>query len=271
MLICYNDDYFERLWCCFELAARASSGSHIVMLPLWRAPVLLALIAGIFAGHVAEYICIMKVGADATEYFIPVSVTFHLIPFVFILEMSIRASRQKLKLVQTLRTFKMSNTKCFDPKDRTVVEKAISEWFAKGGEDAAGAVQRFEEDVRGGQSHRMIMASIGQQPGLMRLSDLCIALYTVWLPTTLDFLMPGSCPPGTGMPGFLLTAVVLAYMCSLYGSSKLTEVLVQSFPRCPSGLLIAFLFVLILVVMMTVQNLVFILQFVVCGPTCIVF
>jgi hypothetical protein len=270
MLICYNDDYFERLWCCFELAARASSGSRIVMLPLWRAPVLLALIAGILTGHVAEYICIMKVGVDATEYFIPVSLIFHLIPFVFILEMNIRASRQKVKLVQTLRTFKVSNTKCFDPKDRTVVEKAISEWFATGG-DATGAIQRFEEDVRGGQSHRMIMDSIGQQPGLMRLSDLFLSLYTVWIPTTLDFLMPGSCSPGTGMPGFLVTAVVAAYMCALYGSSKLTELVVRWFPRCPSGLFIPILFILMLILMMVVQNAVFVLQFVMCGPTCIIF
>jgi hypothetical protein len=270
MLICYNDDYFERLWCCFELAARASSGSHIVLLPLWRAPVLLALILGIFTGHVAEYFCVMHVGADAAEYFIPVSLTFHLIPFVFLLEMTIRASRQKLKLVQTLKTFKLSNTKCFDPKDRTVVEKAISEWFSTGGDDAS-AIHRFEEDVRGGQSHRQVMASIGRQPGLMRLSDICIALYTVWIPTTLDFLLPGSCPPGTGMPGFLLTAVVLAYTCSLYGSSKLTEFLVPRFPRIPSGLLICFLFILMMVVMVMVQNVIFILQFIGCGPACIVF
>ena len=87
-----------------------------------------------------------------------------------------------------------------------------------------------------------------------------------------QLVMPSNLLPfPTSMDKIHRVAVVLAYMCGLYGSSKLTEVLVQSFPRCPSGLLIAFLFVLILVVMMTVQNLVFILQFVVCGPTCIVF
>jgi hypothetical protein len=54
MLICYNDDYFERLWCCFELAARASSGSRIEMLPLWRAPVVLVVLVGFTVSHIAE-------------------------------------------------------------------------------------------------------------------------------------------------------------------------------------------------------------------------
>ena len=105
----------------------------------------------------------------------------------------------------------------------------------------------------------------------MRLSDLCVALWTVWIPSTLDFLMPGSCPPGSGMPGFILITVVFAYATSLYGSSKLIEVIIQAFTRCPSAVLIPFLFVLILVLMMSVQNAVFVLQFVKCGPTCIVF
>ena len=67
MLICYNDDYFERLWCCFELAARASSGSQIEMLPLWRAPVVLVALCGFTFSHIAEYIYILLAGVRTLQ------------------------------------------------------------------------------------------------------------------------------------------------------------------------------------------------------------
>ena len=110
------------------------------------------------------------------------------------------ATRQKLKLTDTLRTFKIANTKCFDPSDRSVVEQAISSWFADGGETEGasgwrgaagvdlGAIERFESDVRGGMTHRMIMNSVGKQPGLLRVRDLLLIFYTVWIPSALDFL-----------------------------------------------------------------------------------
>ena len=56
--------------------------------------------------------------------FILVSISFHAIPVIFMIEYTVLATRQKLKLLDTLNTFKIANTKCFDPNDRTVVEKA---------------------------------------------------------------------------------------------------------------------------------------------------
>ena len=113
------------------------------------------------------------------------------------------ATRQKLKLTDTLRTCKIANTKCFDPSDRSVVEQAISSWFADGGETEGasgwrgaagvdlGAIERFESDVRGGMTHRMIMNSVGKQPGLLRVRDLLLIFYTVWIPSALDFSVKG--------------------------------------------------------------------------------
>ena len=145
--------------------------------------------------------------------FILVSISFHAIPVIFMIEYTVLATRQKLKLLDTLNTFKIANTKCFDPNDRTVVEKAISSWFAgDGGEPAEEkksllpewlpgqkkatgvdlrAIERFEGDVRGGATNRMIMSSVGNQPGLLRVRDLAVIFYTVWIPSGLDFCVRG--------------------------------------------------------------------------------
>ena len=105
MLICYNDDYFERLWCCFELAARASSGSEIEMLPLWRAPVVLVVLVGFTVSHIAEYVYLLFAGVGGSPNgFTIVSITFHAIPTLFMIEYTVLATRQKLKLADTLRT-----------------------------------------------------------------------------------------------------------------------------------------------------------------------
>jgi hypothetical protein len=115
MLICYNDDYFERLWCCFELAARASSGSKIEMLPLWRAPVVLVVLVGFTVAHIAEYIYILHAGTGGSPNgFMVVSTSFHLSPVLFMMKYTVLATRQKLKLTDTLRTFKIANTECFE-------------------------------------------------------------------------------------------------------------------------------------------------------------
>jgi hypothetical protein len=231
---------------------------------------MLALFLGITFGHVAEYICIKEMGADATKYFIPVSLTFHLVPFVFLLEANIRATRQKMKLVDTLKTFKIANTKCFDPKDRTVVERAISSWFSTGsstGRVDTAAIQRFEEDVREGLTNRRIMASIGTQPGLLRVRDLLVALFAVWIPTTLDFCASNS--PGNGLAQFCATVVVVAYAASLTASARVTELLFKCSSRWPSALLIPVLFIIILVGMMVFQNVAFIAMFAKCGEACI--
>ena len=198
MLILYNDDYFERLWCTFELAARASENADIVTLPLYRAPAVLAISVGVTLAHVAEYYCIVLYGVDPPpSSFYAVSLFFHVVPFLFMFDCTIRATRQKLRLTQTLRSFKVANTKCFDPKDRVVVERAISAWFSEKknstgkahGESAidTDAISRFENDVRGGKTHQQIMASIGKQPGLLRMRDLLLAKYMIWVPTAMDF------------------------------------------------------------------------------------
>jgi len=53
------------------------------------------------------------------------------------------------------------------------------------------AIERFEGDVRGGMTHRMIVSSVGKQPGLLRVRDLLLIFYTVWIPCSLDFSVRG--------------------------------------------------------------------------------
>lgn len=270
MLIMYNDDYFERLWCCFELAARASENAHIVMLPLWRAPCVLAIAVGFTIAHVAEYYCIVAYGVDPPPpSFYAVSITFHLLPMLFMFDATVRATRQKTKLAQTLRTFKVTNTKCFDPKDRVVVEKAISSWFssegkAKDGVDAK-AIERFELDVREGKTNAMIRASIGNQPGLLRMRELLIANLIVWIPTVCDFAAHNHAPGwiaglAWNAPLFSVAFMVVTLLCNL---------VLGCCPRFPSWLLTGLLFVVTMAVFIPIQFVVLVAQFFVCGPACI--
>ena len=303
MLILYNEDYFERLWCCFELAARASENAHIVMLPLWRAPLVLAIAVGFTIAHVAEYYCIVAHGVDPPpSSFYVVSLSFHMIPMFFMFETNIRtpparanqrpglraplnvsgsltcgagATRQKTKLAHTLRTFKVANTKCFDPRDRDVVERAISSWFsndatkrAAGSSDAsvdAGAIERFESDVRSGVTNRMIMTSIGDQPGLLRMRELLLANCLVWIPTTCDFAAKNH---ARGWIAGLAWNAPLFSVAFLF-SSLIAKGVLKCFPRCSSWVLVPFLFVATMGTFIPVQFFFLTMQWFVCGEACV--
>ena len=53
--------------CLFELAARASSGSKIEMLPLWRAPVVLVVLVGFTVSHIVEYLYLLFAGVGGSQ------------------------------------------------------------------------------------------------------------------------------------------------------------------------------------------------------------
>jgi len=200
MLLCYDDDYFERLWCTFELAVRASSGSRIDMLPLWRAPTVLAISVGFTLGGVAEYVALLLYSQllgspPALDTFTGLSVCCHLLPICFMLVQTVKATRQKVALKAALHAYKVASTKCVVAADRPIVEVAISSLFGnrprgdKPGPEAIlpDAISRFETQVREGPTHEKIMASVGSQSGMLRLQDLLTAIYLVRIPACLDW------------------------------------------------------------------------------------
>ena len=283
MLICYNDDYFERLWCCFELAARASSGSKIEMLPLWRAPVVLVVLVGFTVSHIVEYLYLLFAGVGGSPNgFLILSITFHLIPTLFMIEYTVLATRQKLKLTDTLRSFKIANTKCFDPSDRSVVEQAISSWFADGGEPegASGwqgpagvdlrAIERFECDVRGGMTHRMIMSSVGKQPGLLRVHDLLLIFYTIWIPTGLDFSVKGVGRGNEMVLTFVIFVTPIAQGLAFIAVASVASALFRIRTDWPKWLLYVLLCFIFFAVMLIILHAIFIFIFGICQTACIV-
>ena len=288
MLICYNDDYFERLWCCFELAARASSGSEIEMLPLWRAPVVLVVLVGFTVSHIAEYMYLLFAGVGGSPNgFTIVSITFHAIPTLFMIEYTVLATRQKLKLTDTLRTFKITNTKCFDPSDRSIVEQAISSWFAGGGEPASEpegssgsrgpgggvdlrAIERFEGDVRGGMTHRMIVSSVGKQPGLLRVRDLLLIFYTVWIPCSLDFSVRGVGRGNEMVVTFMIFVTPISQGLSFLVVAWVASALFRVRADWPKWLLHVLLFFSFFVGMLIPFHAIFFALFGVCQTACIV-
>jgi len=274
MLIMYHDDYFERLWCCFELAARASEKAHLVMVPLWRAPCFLVIFVGFTIAHIAEYYCIVLYGVDpAPPSFYAVSMSFHLLPFIFMIECTLRAARQKMKLATALASFTVKNTKCFDPNDRLVVERAISNWFAeegaaratKAGVDAK-AIERFEADVRSGATHRQIKASIGSQPGLVRVHDHLLAGLMVWIPTIFDFTAHNT--NNKGYASILIWNAPL-FMCGFALTAHLGEAILRRAPRLPTWIVYILLFVVFMAVLFPGQVGTFVAQFYVCGDACV--
>lgn len=282
MLICYNDDYFERLWCCFELAARASSGSKIEMLPLWRAPVVLVVLVGYTVSDIAAYVYLLFAGVGGSPNgFLIVALSFHIFPTLFMIKYTLLAARQKLKLTDTLRTFKIANTKCFDPSDRCIVEQAISSWFADGGETegtsgwrgAAGvdlsAIERFENDVRGGMTHSMIMSSVGKQPGLLRVRDLLLILYTVWIPNALDFSVKGVGRGNEMVSTFMIFVPLFGHLLAFLAVASVASALFRVRTDWPTWLLYVLLLIVFFATLVPTGFAIFIPLLGVCQTACI--
>ena len=202
------------------------------------------------------------------------------------IEYTVLATRQKLKLADTLRTFKITNTKCFDPSDRSIVEQAISSWFAGGGEPVSEpegssgsrgpggvdlrAIERFEGDVRGGMTHRMIVSSVGKQPGLLRVRDLLLIFYTVWIPCSLDFSVRGVGRGNEMVVTFMIFVCPIAQGLSFLIVAWVASALFRVRADWPKWLLHVLLFFSFFVGMLIPFHAIFFALFGVCQTACLV-
>lgn len=154
MLVLWDDDYFERLWCTFELAAfihykGEGTGQNIRILPLWQ---------GIFAISMYFVVFISMSLTSVILYFnsqlhvIDLSswwqfLLFYHVPFAFVCwlpkymfcEYSSDARR---KMRQQLSNFEVRNAKVSAEEDRAIVEGKVTEWF--------GSLDNFDKVVREG-------------------------------------------------------------------------------------------------------------------------
>jgi len=192
------------------LAARASTGKAIVLLPLWRAPTVVAITLGFIVAHFVEYLGLSWGENSSGINFMLLSPIFNLVPLMVPTVTAVVAARQKMKFTRQLKEFKVSNAKCFAASDRPVVEGAIVDWFkdpnGKSNSDA-DCIGRFEASVREGRTFKTLMGQIGQQPGLLRASDLAVALVVPWVLTCCD--MAVFTPLELGHGGFWPLLIVL--------------------------------------------------------------
>lgn len=243
MFILYNDDYFERLWCCFELGARASRGGELVLLPLLKAPACISIIVFLGLSHVIEWASLIynQSGGHSSSFWV-ISFASLLMPFCIFTGVSIMACKQKLRLLMQLKSFSLSKAKCHAESDRPLVEHSIAEWFKDGEQGGryqptkAHCLTKFEECVREGEVFTIFMRRIGTQPGLLRAADLGFCfLFVLWL-QTCDLMSVYDARKslwnsGCVMAGFLIPAdLVFSFLCA----SWIIELVVKRFPNTPS-------------------------------------
>ena len=260
MLICYNDDYFERLWCTFELGARAASGGDMVLLPLLRAPAVLAITVFMTLAHTFEY-CgdyylhnhvfpwqSLPPPPPATPFFrMPwqqpaaaattalegydhnlitgiLSFAFNFVPVWIFVAVTGIATEQKLHFMDQLKGFSVAKTKCFAPSDRPIVEGAIANWFRKDrSESDADAIGRFEHEVRDGRVAEQLYEAAGRQAGLLRPYDLWMAFLVPWWMTAADLGSMAPCGWDETNALYLATAPYVGFVTGAMLTAKLTE------------------------------------------------
>ena len=133
------------------------------------------------------------------------------------------------------------------------------------------AIERFESDVRSGMTHNMIMTSVGKQPGLLRVRDLLLIFYTVWIPCALDCSVHGVAR-GNQMVSttMLLVFPISQGPCCFLTVAFVASALFRLRTDWPRWLLHLILFVVYMVCMLATMHVIFIPIFGVCGEACIV-
>jgi hypothetical protein len=224
MIALYNDDYFQRLWCCFEFAAGASVGLDVVLLPLWRAPVVLLTVLLLALARSIEWLGFLH---GPGGYYSVCAPIFNFLPYCIFTGAAVVAAQQKAKLVKQLESFSANDTTCSAPRDRQEVEGAIARCFP--------SLARFEEAFReDGTAHARIMDHIKAQPGLLRVQDLCLALGIVWTLNAFDFMTFSSRIYGSGCLWTVLIALP-SQVAAFLTHAKLVEALSLS-TRLPAWL-----------------------------------
>jgi len=161
MLVLWGDDYFDRLWCCYELALyiHMKGVDAVTILPIVQGAQVLLALAMISA--TLTYVAVCEVlGLDLTGVFSSlVFVLGSLGPFAVLAwyKGTVFSARQRLKA--ELQAFQIRDVSCFCcqvghvlphsgdriPCDREFVESGIRAWFEKDGRDGLDA---FNEVVR---------------------------------------------------------------------------------------------------------------------------
>ena len=155
-VVLFSPDYFSRLWCVYELAAfrhlQVAGRQKITFLPLAFPRVLFANAVGI-AVMCLPYAIIPIIGPwlgiDTNAVTMSVqnwaSVPGSVLCCWTMYECQRYVDARDM-IDEQLENFSITNTECFDEKDRPRVEREIAKWFGDG--DRAEGIRKFDEYVK---------------------------------------------------------------------------------------------------------------------------
>eukprot|EP00440_Ansanella_granifera_P027867 gb/GFBE01030278.1/.p1 GENE.gb/GFBE01030278.1/~~gb/GFBE01030278.1/.p1 ORF type:complete len:580 (+),score=106.08 gb/GFBE01030278.1/:1-1740(+) len=167
MIILWDTQYFERLWCCAEVAIFCSTkggADNVDFVPLWIAPwVLSSMVTGLLSISISErlFSLIGSIGVYLENHFefIPkdfvpllsqfggISAGFFVgsLPAVGFSYYALRSKmRNHRKMLHTFATFKVQNTKCKVENDRALVMDLLAKLYR----DAVDPSEAFNRFVR---------------------------------------------------------------------------------------------------------------------------
>jgi len=151
LTILWSDDYFERLWCVFELAVFAhsmkGSDKRIEFTPLWVPP----FVFGFMACNILVVIGLAVVLRSPLFYgalvtlgeviaYTMVWCVANFVPAIFISSLTRRKLKRVQSMLKWMASFTLDKTKVTDESDRRVLYKQIRRMF--------GSTANFEEYVR---------------------------------------------------------------------------------------------------------------------------
>lgn len=204
MIVLYNNDYLERLWCVYELAAYTAfdlkeDGSNIVFLPLLKAPTVLGMMIVLYCFPLGEYIVASVGGNDAAVKQDEIDFAERVAPAVIIsMWLGITASvlmagAQRMLLADQLSTFSVDAGKVSVDADRELIESAIEGWYQRQDGKApkksrVTGIERFEKEVRAGKVFHGIVQKLGTERSGLSLADTVIATLPLFV-TSIDYLL----------------------------------------------------------------------------------
>jgi hypothetical protein len=116
----------------------------------------------------------------------------------------------------------------------------------------------------------MIMSSVGKQPGLLRVHDLLLIFYTIWIPTGLDFSVKGVGRGNEMVLTFVIFVTPIAQGLAFIAVASVASALFRIRTDWPKWLLYVLLCFIFFAVMLIILHAIFIFIFGICQTACIV-
>mmetsp|Transcript_10672 Transcript_10672/g.31820 ORF Transcript_10672/g.31820 Transcript_10672/m.31820 type:complete len:460 (+) Transcript_10672:95-1474(+) len=177
-LLIYENDYFERLWCVYELAVFASTHGAgegrvvgLEMLPVERGA---AAVLQVLLMNLLLLVVVYQLPRAALAWGGGLQVLCFSAALAAPCVALLRSIEQKRKIVADLRAFRVADAKAADPRDRAYLEGQIAARWR-------GGLEGFEADVRGGCLFAAINAELGARDGFFRYVDRVVCVFGVLL------------------------------------------------------------------------------------------